>query len=304
MAYDAENRLVAFCPNDSPAANCLNQLGNGRTLYVYDGLGNRVQKQGSGGTTTYVYDAFGNLAAEYGSVTQAAGTQYLTADALGSTRLATGSQTERHDFEPFGLEALANGWRGNVAGYGVDTVRQKFAGVERDAETGLDFMQARYSSSVQGRFLSPDPDSAGAMLGDSQSWNGYGYVSNNPLTYTDPDGQGIFGFLGWFVGGYVGHQFGELVDALIFGPNSTRFDNAPDIGGTLGGCGGPLGTCGTLGNGPWSEQSGLGSVQDPQLVHLQRTTGISKRQTAIARGRRRDMGNRSRPGRRNSRISG
>jgi RHS repeat-associated protein len=178
IQYDAENRQVAY----------------GATTYVYDGLGNRVEKiDQSNNVTTYVYDAFGHLAAEYGgSASITPGTQYLTVDALGSTRLMmTGAQaSERHDFQPFGLEDFGDSgtWRAGVTGYNVDTVRQKFTGQERDNESYLDFFQARYFSGIQGRFTSPDPGNAGAGLGDPQSWNGYAYVSGNPLAFTDPSG--------------------------------------------------------------------------------------------------------------------
>ena len=64
-------------------------------------------------------------------------------------------------------------------------LKLKFSGKERDAETGLDFFEARYLSSAQGRFTSPDPVTGGP--GDPQSWNMY--ARNNPLLYTDPDGQ-------------------------------------------------------------------------------------------------------------------
>ena len=178
LQYDAENRQVAY----------------GSTTYVYDGLGNRVEKiDQSNNVTTYVYDAFGNLAAEYGgsgSITP--GTQYVTVDALGSTRLVMSGAlaSERHDFQPFGLEDFGDTgtWRAGVAGYNVDTFRQKFTGQERDSESYLDYFQARYFSGIQGRFTSPDPGNAGAGLGDPQSWNGYAYVSGNPLTFTDPSG--------------------------------------------------------------------------------------------------------------------
>jgi RHS repeat-associated protein len=70
-----------------------------------------------------------------------------------------------------------------------------FTGQERDAansdgngRNGLDFFQARYFAGVTGRFMSVDPGNAGANPGDPQSWNGYAYVGNNPLTYTDPSG--------------------------------------------------------------------------------------------------------------------
>ena len=72
----------------------------------------------------------------------------------------------------------------------IETVQ--FTGKERDAETGLDFMEARYYSSAQGRFTSPD-----VMMGkpewlvDPQRWNRYAYVRNNPLKYIDPNGEDL-----------------------------------------------------------------------------------------------------------------
>ena len=69
-----------------------------------------------------------------------------------------------------------------------DSVTQKFTGQERDAETALDFFQARYFSGGLGRFMSPDPGNAGADLTNPQSLNGYGYVLGNPLGLVDPSG--------------------------------------------------------------------------------------------------------------------
>jgi RHS repeat-associated protein len=78
---------------------------------------------------------------------------------------------------------------------------------ERDNETGLDYFLARYYSSTQGRFTSPDEFAGGphelfVQTGDSkkqalpyaeivqpQSLNKYTYVYNNPCRYTDPDGH-------------------------------------------------------------------------------------------------------------------
>jgi hypothetical protein len=56
-------------------------------------------------------------------------------------------------------------------------------------------LQARYMSAAQGRFNSPDPGNAGADLTNPQSWNGYSYVWNNPLSAVDPTGMDI-----WFPG--------------------------------------------------------------------------------------------------------
>jgi RHS repeat-associated protein len=138
------------------------------TLYYYDGEGRRVEQiDPTTGTTVFVYDAFGNLAADYGALTPvpSTGTEYVTADDVGTTRLVTdsaGNVLERHDFEPFGHELMgteAGSWRSGVPGYGVTptSVRQQFTGKERDSETGLDYFGARYMSSAQGRFTSRDP---------------------------------------------------------------------------------------------------------------------------------------------------
>lgn len=85
------------------------------------------------------------------------------------------------------------GGRTTTQGYGAtDNVRQKFTGYERDAETHLDYAQARYYANLHGRFTSPDPlFITGSRLGDPQSLNTYAYARNNPLKYTDPTGLDV-----------------------------------------------------------------------------------------------------------------
>ena len=70
------------------------------------------------------------------------------------------------------------------------TAAGSFTSKERDAETGLDFFGARYNSSAQGRFTSPDPLMATPLrVINPQRWNMYAYAVNNPLSYVDPDGR-------------------------------------------------------------------------------------------------------------------
>jgi RHS repeat-associated protein len=78
-------------------------------------------------------------------------------------------------------------------GYGPSTIRQKFTGKERDAESGLDYFGARYMSSAQGRWTSPDLVNVtnDRLLGPSSTLNKYVYGGNNPLKFTDPDGRDI-----------------------------------------------------------------------------------------------------------------
>ena len=80
-----------------------------------------------------------------------------------------------------------------ATGFGVflydDGVGPRCTGKERDAETGLDYFGARYMSAAQGRFTGVDPKMFPHDLSDPQSWNKYGYSRNNPLRFTDPDGE-------------------------------------------------------------------------------------------------------------------
>lgn len=197
FTWDAESRLTQSTINSAS------------TSYLYDGEGRRVNKSttNTGGTfnTVYVYDAKGELVAEYSNeAAQASGTEYLTEDHLGSTRLvttATGGIIKRYDFLPFG-EDLTQGIGGRGTNYNAaiaigptqDVVNNKFTGHQRDNETGLDYFGARYFSGAQGRFTSPDwspiPQPIPyADLSDPQTLNLYSYVRNNPLSRTDPDGH-------------------------------------------------------------------------------------------------------------------
>jgi len=175
--YDAENRVTSY---------------NGNT-YAYDGEGRRVKKVSGGITTIYAYDVQGQLISEYSDATPSpVSTLHLTADHLGSTRVVTdkyGSLVSRHDYRPFGQELLASGSNPRRSAsdlYGLDSVRQKFTGKERDPESGLDYFGARYYWNSAGRFTSVDI--AGPRLADPQSLDRFSYTRNNPLTRVDPDG--------------------------------------------------------------------------------------------------------------------
>lgn len=94
----------------------------------------------------------------------------------------------RHDYLPFGEEVYAgSGSRTTQNGYVGDNINQKFTLKERDNETGLDFFEARYYASAQGRFTSAD--SYGGQRFNPQSLNSYTYVMNNPLRFVDPSGH-------------------------------------------------------------------------------------------------------------------
>ena len=180
FTYDAENKQTKVETVDA-YNNPTSTVGE----YFYDGDGKRVKKVAGNETTIFVYNAGGQLVAEYATQTSATPqVSYLTQDHLGSPRINTdqnGQVTARHDYQPFGEEIAR-------AGYGADSVKQKFTSYERDNETGLDFAQTRMYVSSSGRFSTADSTKKIAKR-NPQSWNKYTYSFGSPLNYVDLDGE-------------------------------------------------------------------------------------------------------------------
>jgi RHS repeat-associated protein len=86
------------------------------------------------------------------------------------------------EFDPFGHELDSQ----------FNTMNYKYAGLERDDESGLDHAQFRQYASYTGRWMSPDPYDGSMDLGNPQSLNRYSYVLNRPLSLTDPTGLDPF----------------------------------------------------------------------------------------------------------------
>jgi RHS repeat-associated protein len=160
---------------------------HGQQIAEFDGANGNLKKE-------YIYGASGLVAIVEPAAVNAKGTRYTTADHLGSPRVVTNSSAaviSRHDYKPFG-EELGAGTGDRTTGMGFpgssDGLRQKFTSKERDNETGLDYFDARYFASSQGRFTSTDPLQASARPSTPQTWDRYSYVVNNPLNLVDPTG--------------------------------------------------------------------------------------------------------------------
>jgi len=111
-------------------------------------------------------------------------TYFMESDNLGTERVRT-------NLTPLACETISSlpfGDGLSVTGSCGDPSPLHFTGQEHDSESALDNFEARYYGSGMGRFMSPDPDNAGASLGNPQSFNAYAYVMNNPLAYVDPSG--------------------------------------------------------------------------------------------------------------------
>jgi RHS repeat-associated protein len=172
--------------------------------FVYNALGQRVEKRVGSTYTEYVWAAYGELDGLHDRTNWAAhfipfggrvvamykdGTTYFVhPNHLGSTTTVFnhtgGSVAQDEIFYPWGE-------RWNYAGTLCD---ERFAAMQlRDAESGLDPTLFRMYESRLYRWLSPDP-LAGEIF-NPQSLNRYAYVLNNPVNLIDP--LGLQGCPGW-----------------------------------------------------------------------------------------------------------
>ena len=76
-----------------------------------------------------------------------------------------------------------------------------YTGHEHMPQFGLINMNARLYDPAVGRFLSPDPYVPNVT--NSQDFNRYSYARNNPMVYTDPDGEWIHLVIGAVFGGVI-----------------------------------------------------------------------------------------------------
>jgi RHS repeat-associated protein len=109
-------------------------------------------------------------------------TDYQVKDHLASNRLTirhlSGSSVLPHDYAPYG-QPLANAT--SIIAQGKGYINERY-----DAETGLQYLHARYYDPELGRFLTPDwwdPWQQGV------DFNRYAYAGNDPINFSDPNGH-------------------------------------------------------------------------------------------------------------------
>ena len=139
--------------------------GNVIRYFLTDHLGSTVALTDANGaiTSSTTYDSFGNAAPKQATGSAASGQ-------------ATGSAAS----------GQAAGSAASGAGKAAPNIATsyRYTGREYDADTGLYYYRSRWYDPEVGRFISEDP--IGFAGGDI---NLYGYVWNNPQSWTDPSGN-------------------------------------------------------------------------------------------------------------------
>ncbi len=189
------------------------QKGSYYTDIAYDSNQNRIQRIDGGNTfvetTTYIGKLYEKVVTSQKTLerfyigdsvirieeTTSNGnynerTVYLHQDHIGSVAAKTdeaGNIIESLANEPWGKQ-LSDSWNGTekAQGYNPEETDRGFTGHEHLTGVGLIHMNGRVYDPAIGRFMSPDPIIQDPL--NTQSYNRYTYVFNNPLRYVDPTG--------------------------------------------------------------------------------------------------------------------
>lgn len=188
--------------------------------HYYDGIYEVVQEGDQVREKSYIGDFLVHtLTRREGSPASQVDIDYLHRDHLESIDIitnASGALSERMSFGPFGSRR-EGAWENSGAGYLTSLPDVTFAsttrgytGHEQLDAVGLIHMNGRVYDPALGRFLSTDdfvqfPE-------NSQSYNRYTYVMNNPLSYSDPSGE-LIPFL--IYGAVAAYKAYNVVDTTI-----------------------------------------------------------------------------------------
>jgi RHS repeat-associated protein len=207
VTYDAVGNMIADGLGDSyvyDAESRLTSMNGTSYTASYDALGNRVEQTSAGITNDYIFALNGKIL-HYNTASSkglgedvyrgnehiglySGGTVYMVHhDQVGSTRrwmVYSGTSWSSQD----SVTNLPWGDDLTIASGSAVADHDTFADFIQDPDGEFKSETRRYSG-IQGRWVTPDPAGMAAVdVTNPQTWNRYAYVTNNPLSLTDPTG--------------------------------------------------------------------------------------------------------------------
>jgi len=172
---------------------------------------------------------------------------YLHRDYLGSILAITDSFANILEQLQFGAWGVTDAFKkeGQLAEFNHDSlIGRGFTGHEHFFEVSLIHMNGRMYDAHLGRFLSPD--NFIQDIYNTQSYNRFGYVWNNPLTLSDPGGEFIITAI--IIGAVVGAYIGGAQANGSWNPLKWDWGSGDTWGGIIGGAaiGGVAGAVGAV----------------------------------------------------------
>jgi RHS repeat-associated protein len=199
--YDGSSESVSFAydQNHERWKAVLTSSAGTETTYLIGGLLEKVITAGAIDFRHFI-TAGGARIAVYSRTAAGVNTlRYIREDHLGSTASllnSDGTSYVKESFTAFGLRRSSCTWTGNPTSGNLtkinSTTRRGYTEHTALGSMGLNDMNGRIQDAVTGRFLSADPYIS--EPGNTQNYNRYSYVLNNPLSYVDPSGMIHFHF--------------------------------------------------------------------------------------------------------------
>lgn len=236
-----------------------------RRHYSEDG-GMEITRNIATGETSFVFylsgDAY-DAPAIYKEAHNSSGTTqdlyYLHRDHLGSIVLITdidGNAVEKRQFDAWGnIVALTDGNGSPLTAFVITD--RGYTGHEHLLNVGLINMNGRLYDPKLHRFVSPDNHVQDPF--NTQNFNRYGYVMNNPLIMSDPSGEL------WFIPILIGMAIGVGTNGIINTIENRPFFQGAVTAGLLGGLGG--GVSSLIGSAASGITSTLGRVATQTVAH-------------------------------------
>lgn len=165
-----------------------------------------------------------------------------------------GNTVSERSYDPWGRLRQPFNW----ADYNVDELEitnRGYTGHEHLIQAGLINMNGRLYDPLIARMLSPD--NYVQSEGNPQNYNRFSYVLNNPLKYTDPDGEIIVPIL-------VGAAIGVLTNGINNSINNDRFFQGAVKAALIGGVSGAISF--GIGN-ALTGISGIGKIAAQTFTH-------------------------------------